>query len=328
VSEGIVSIIIDAAHIEKTTSDVIDAVDECGFGHDFLGTYFGDAMRRSVVFWAPLIIALKEVVPAGHVCALRTFIFDATYADSDMDVLNPSGDVSHQQRSRTYARAIQRQAAYALVPEDFFPADVLGSPPGSPQVAATVTIGVPNQGEHEMGFLYPGVSLVRSALHVPDQPGLYLGHLSIDRDESKMMSQKAVDSMATVCMVLEALNGHRVLLYAEDTDFIPAAAPSLLRGQDFHLCCFRGPPKHWKLAKRVYPQLQFHMAKVPVPVPRSWGAEKVEHARMRVAESLRLPESSVFPFVLDIPLMDVKLLDELKRWSPTKLRLRSRMKEP
>lgn len=55
------SIVIDAAYVEKIVSQVLDAIDESAAPEVALNTYFLGSLRRSIVFWLPLITTLPSI---------------------------------------------------------------------------------------------------------------------------------------------------------------------------------------------------------------------------------------------------------------------------
>jgi len=217
--------------------------------------------------------------------------------------------------------AARRMSAYGFVPKGLFPSDVLGSPPGTARVFTTLELATPF-GDMNVDFLFPGLTVVRSALQVPDRPGLYLGHLSIDRIGPKRIGQKTVDTMATICMLLESQQHNTVILYGEDADFIPAASYASTFGAPFNLCSLRGPSKHWKIASRKQQRLAFHPARVPVPVPSNWTRARVARAVERVEHALRRSPGSAYGVQMAIPPMDADMLNDLQRWDPAGIRIR------
>lgn len=74
---------------------------------------------------------------------------------------------------------------------------------------------------------------VGTALDVPSSPGVYFGYLA-ERGEHGF-TQKAVDSMITLCGALKAQEGRSVVLISADADFIPLANYVLEQGQRFFL---------------------------------------------------------------------------------------------
>lgn len=319
----VLSIVIDAAHVETIVSRIVDAIDEGSSSgersHDALDTYLVGSLRRSIVFWLPLMTALPSISD-DEVFSVRTFLFDAAYARSSFEMHSPSGDVDHGGRPTMLKKAVRRASAYGFVPKDLFPSDILGSPPGTARVFTTLELATPF-GDMSIDFLFPGLSVVRSALDVPERPGLYWGHLSIDRIGPKKIGQKTVDTMATICMLLEAQQHHTVILYGEDADFIPAASYASTHGQSFHVCAFRAPSKHWKIAERSQQRLVFHPLRVPVPVPSNWTQAQVDAAVERVEQALRRSPGSAYAIRMGIPPMDVDMLNDLQRWDPAGMRV-------
>jgi len=317
-SKRTLSIIVDAAYVERQCFEVLKVIEDLSPKHLAFETHLIGAMRHSVMFWGPLLSVLPSIHPSGVDISFRTFVFDGAYVDSKIDALQPSGDVPSSSRSTMLSRSARRQSYLYSVPRLLFDDAVIGNPPGTATTIGVSTISGPGW-SFSVELASPGLSVIHTSQDPITNPGLYLGHLSIS-DNGKI-TQKTVDAMASLCIAGEAQHGHDIVLYGEDTDFIPAAVAATGLGRSFNLCCLGGEPKHWQSAKSRHRRINFMTPRLPVPVLDVWSEDKRAEACARVREAFNLGPLLVYPYVFSLPPTDVELLRKIDALAPAPSRI-------
>jgi uncharacterized LabA/DUF88 family protein len=94
-------------------------------------------------------------------------------------------------------------------------------------------------------------------------------YLPADDREKRGVTQKEVDTMMALCMLLEAQKGHTEVYVGQDTDLLPAAQLAS-KYQRVFVSPLTNVPMRWRQVQKLAPDISMH----PLPVFNSRSRSK------------------------------------------------------
>ena len=327
------SVIIDAGYIHKVGDQILDIVRRNAPPTTIGGSYYLRGMVRKAAFWLPVIAGLptiaRRVNPGSEApINVRTFLFDALYSPGATGLTTTAGDHKLQETDGMARAAAERAFVYWFAPKPLFndPTEAAGKGPSIPMTSGTLHT---DDGDVDYSFCVPmNERLIHIGATDYDRPGLYLGYLSADDRDKRGVTQKEVDTMMALCMLLEAQRGHTVVFVGQDTDLIPAAQLAS-QYQRIFVSPLTNTPMRWRQMQKLAPDISIHPLPVMLPVFNSWSRDAQDRARQLTSDELGVSCDRVKLIEFQTPsIVDADLVRMLQAWEPQRIKLRERQLLP
>ena len=325
----IISVVIDAACVHKVADRVLAVVRNYAPPDTLGGSYMLRGMVRQSVFWLPIIAAMPGLIrrlgiPAEQLVGVRTFVFDALYSPGASGLVATAGEHKLNDPERLAREAAERSFVYWMVPTPLFGVPDNGKDGTVEPGLGSGTLHTP-EGDVDFSFSVP---LRDQHIHAGaanyDRPGLYLGYLSAD--DRSGLTQKQVDTMMALCMLLESQQGNSVVFYGQDTDLIPALQLAA-RHRPAAVCALERVPLRWHKMQMYEPKLLTEELPVTVPVFRSWTDAEREQAVTAVAQELCIPRDRVKAIDFKTPTVaDVDFVKMWREYEPERVQIQEQVR--